>query len=620
MFWLATLMAVALIGSKAFYLDGPDARLGWIAAADVFYALVVGLAGETMLLATRRRPQVQRGVWGVLVVLCLVSVLYAIVSVKVFSYFRTSLNYSLLSLGGDLRGMRSSLIAFATPAFVAALVAVPVAYLVTVAVAHRRWRRPRARWIALATIAVAGWFAAARGHAGRAESLDEQRLAENPHYVLAASFVRDKLFDAGHEDLGIPFEANYAADFRIAAERRDAAGPTPKLVRGPRNVIVVVCESVGTQFLSLYGSSYKTWPRMQAEASHALVFDNYYANVTNTANALFSLTLSCYPPLRADEQTIKRAGARGTGAANVLRTRGYRTAFISAGYNDWANQDAFLASRGYDVVWDADDAGVPELNSWGVEDRCAIDMVLRYIDREPAHARPFYVFAWTQANHHPYGPEYGEPAKNWDNPDLLKGETKFGEYSWDLGRYMSALYELDKQLGRLFDELRARGLADDTIVVITGDHGEVFGWPHKAYGHGGGVYQEYVNVPFVVWSPALFKAPARAKQIGGHVDLQATVLDLLGVAPPAMWQGRSLLSPEHPPRAYFFGSADQGYLGVREGSWKYVYNRLTQGEMLFDLTADPTEQANVAAANPQTCHRLRQRIAAWADAQRAMWK
>jgi arylsulfatase A-like enzyme len=359
---------------------------------------------------------------------------------------------------------------------------------------------------------------------------------------------------------------------------------------------------------------------MESEARHALVFDNYYANVTNTANALFSMTLSSYPPLRSAEHTIKRADARGTSAANVLRPLGYRTAFISAGYNDWASQDLFLRPRGYDVVWDAKDSGCAEMNSWGVEDRCMVDMVLRYVDQDPTRAKPFYVFAWTQANHHPYGPEYGEPAKNWDNPDLLGGEKRFGEYSWDLGRYLSALFELDKQLGRLFDALRRRGLAEDTIVVVTGDHGEVFGWPHKAYGHGGGVYQEYVNVPFVVWSPGLFKAPARSAQLGGHVDLQATVLDLLGVAPPALWQGRSLFSPEHPPRAYFFGSADQGYLGVREGNWKYVYNRLTQSEMLFDLSADPTEQANVAGANREVCHQLRQRIAAWAAAQRGMWK
>src|SRR5690242_6195359 len=99
MFWLATLMAVALIGSKAFYLDHPDARLAWIAAADVFYALVVGLAGEALLLATRRLPRLQRVVWSGLVVVCVLSVLYAVVSVKVFSYFRTSLNHSLLMLG-----------------------------------------------------------------------------------------------------------------------------------------------------------------------------------------------------------------------------------------------------------------------------------------------------------------------------------------------------------------------------------------------------------------------------------------------------------------------------------------------------------------------------------------
>jgi arylsulfatase A-like enzyme len=633
-FWPATLLALTLVVAKAAYLDSPGHRSGqtlasyltqlsWVAAADILFALAVGLAGETLLLATRRRPRLHAAAFSALITFCAVSVGYAVVSVKIFAYFRTPLNASLISLGGDVRAMRSSLIAFASPPLLASALLAPPAYLILATRAHQRWPRPLGRRardvVACAAVATVTWFLAARTYAGRPDALDDWKLSQNPHTALIASFVREAAFTRT-DDLPIPFAADYAADFKRAAERADAVAPTPGLARGPKNVIVVVCESVGTQFLSLYGSPYRTWPRMEAEARHAVVFDNYYANVTNSANAMFSLTLSNYPPLRGGEHTIKRAAAPGTSAAQILAARGYRTAMISAGYNAWANQDRFLQNRGYDTVWDAKDSGCPELNSWGVEDRCMVDMVLRYLDRAPDREKPFYVFAWSQANHHPYGPEFGQTAEHWDNPDLLKGETKFGEMTWDLGRYLAALYELDKQLGRLFDELRRRDLADDTIVLITGDHGEVFGWPHKAYGHGGGVYQEYVNVPFVVWSPALFQHPARSKEVGGHVDVQATVLDLLGLPPAPTWQGRSMFAPDKPPRTYFFGSADQGYLGLRDGDWKYAYNRLTQGEQLYDLSTDPLEQTNLAATHRDRCREFRQRIAAWAAYQRNLWQ
>ena len=115
--------------------------------------------------------------------------------------------------------------------------------------------------------------------------------------------------------------------------------------------------------------------------------------------------------------------------------------------------------RGYDVVEDATDTGCPEFFSWGVEDRCMIDQVIKFIDRDSPKKQPFFVFSWTQGTHHPYGPDAGTPSPGWDNPDLLLDPKTYGNMYWDLGRYMCALYELDKQIARLFVALRERGLA-----------------------------------------------------------------------------------------------------------------------------------------------------------------
>src|SRR5205814_8348569 len=87
--------------------------------------------------------------------------------------------------------------------------------------------------------------------------------------------------------------------------------------------------------------------------------------------------------------------------------------------------------------------------------------------------------------------------------DFFAGKpTPIDDY--DLGLYLNAVREADTQIGRLIDALRERGLADDTLLVITGDHGEAFGWPHDTYGHGPRVYQENVNVPFVLLCPTVF--------------------------------------------------------------------------------------------------------------------
>jgi len=73
------------------------------------------------------------------------------------------------------------------------------------------------------------------------------------------------------------------------------------------------------------------------------------------------------------------------------------------------------------------------------------------------------------------------------------------------------------------------------------------------------------------------------------------------------------------PRAYFYVAEDHFTLGVREENWKYIFDLREGTDELYDLSRDPTEQHNIAAAQPERCARLRQRLAAWADANRRQY-
>jgi lipoteichoic acid synthase len=234
--------------------------------------------------------------------------------------------------------------------------------------------------------------------------------------------------------------------------------------------------------------------------------------------------------------------------------------------------------------------------------------MLRFIDRSPQ--QKFFVFGWSNQTHWPYESSPGQA-----EIDFLKGDKSYGNMSWDLGRYLNAVHEADAQIGRLINELRKRNLADNTLLVITGDHGEGMGRPHPYYGHSGKLYQEDVNVPLIIWSPALFKSPARSDVIGAHVDLGPTVLDFLNLPLPPTWQGHSLMSPNHSQRAYFFGSADEYLLGVRDGNFKYILNTTRDRDELYDLSKDPTEQNNIAHQQRDKTNRLRQLTAAWLASQ-----
>jgi arylsulfatase A-like enzyme len=175
------------------------------------------------------------------------------------------------------------------------------------------------------------------------------------------------------------------------------------------------------------------------------------------------------------------------------------------------------------------------------------------------------------------------------------------------------LRQVDEHLRDLFRALRDRGLAEDTLVVITGDHGEAFGDPHDQRGHGFTASQEDVNVPLILWNPRLFPGGQRLETIGGHVDLSATVAELMGVRVPGEWQGHSLFDPARPQRAYYLASIGEYLFGVRDGKWKYTFEATTGREFLADLTASPNELKNSADSEPDVCRELRRRVSAWVD-------
>ena len=618
-FWPALWLGIMLFGAKAprvwipsyidrWELDRYFSELTMITAADVLYALIAGLLGQALLLSAAKRPALQRALWRGFVGFGALSVCFGVLSMRLYDILHMPLTFQLLSLGSDLGNMRSSVGEYLTPGFVLTLIFLPFGYLAAVALSehflrfHRGWPVRAGQVIGLAGIAAYGVVARDLVDSDWGRLTDMSKLWSNPHYVLISSTFGAML---GHATPS--FDANCPpGDLAEFAPSATAGAITPGIPRGPKNVIVVVGESVSAKYLSLYGSKLKTWPRMEAEAANCLVFRNFYAHIANTSNALFAMTLSHYPPLTWTEATSEVPRTPATTVAEVLRKCDYRTAFISAGDNTFADQDKFILNRGYDTLWDCRDANAPMAFSWGVQDKAMVDMVLRFIDQD--RSKPFYIFSWNQGTHHPF---YLPP--NVPRTDFIKGDRSYGNIPGELNKYLNSLCEFDRQLGRLFDALRERGLDKDTLVVVTGDHGQAFGAPHRGYYHSGYVYQEDVQVPMVLWSPALFKRAAVSDAIGSQIDVSPMILDLLGIPAPAGWQGRSPLDSARPRRAYFFGIRNDYIFGVREGAFKYIFNASQGRGELFDVTHDPDEQTNLAASHPDLCQTLRERLAAWVE-------
>ncbi len=262
----------------------------------------------------------------------------------------------------------------------------------------------------------------------------------------------------------------------------------------------------------------------------------------------------------------------------MLKQRGARTAYLHNGDLEWAGMNYVLQNQGYDTIEDYRTMEGPALTSWGAEDRVLVRSADPLHRRETRGSR-FMRSAGLTRRHDPY--ELGPASKKIDffGQQTCRRATRT---NWE--SYLNVLHQVDQHLGELFRALRDRGLADETLVVITGDHGEAFGNPHDQRGHGFTAYQEDVNVPLILWNPAAFLGGQRLETIGAHVDLSATVAELLGIPSPGEWQGHSLFDPARPQRAYYLASIGEYLFGVRDGKWKYTFEATSGREFLSDLT------------------------------------
>ncbi len=175
----------------------------------------------------------------------------------------------------------------------------------------------------------------------------------------------------------------------------------------------------------------------------------------------------------------------------------------------------------------------------------------------------------------------------WDTPEPDEARRR---YALEVGF-------LDGYVGGLIDELKRRGLYEDTLIVLTADHGEGLG-EHGLLDHGLNLFDELLHVPLIIKPPAGHEAwellRARADRIASHVDLAPTILNVLELPALPGQVGTSLLEPGdgvHFAEAHALAIDD--YFALRDERWKMLYAPATDRFVLFDVQADPRESRNL---------------------------
>jgi arylsulfatase A-like enzyme len=174
--------------------------------------------------------------------------------------------------------------------------------------------------------------------------------------------------------------------------------------------------------------------------------------------------------------------------------------------------------------------------------------------------------------------------------------------------------------------LRDRGLLDDTLIVVTSDHGEEFLDHGSLEGHQWTLYDEVLHVPLVIRPPGGGEAK-RVDRLVSLLDVAPTILDLLRLTPPATFEGASLVPwmggtppATRAPLVYSEISRFNERTAARSSTHKLVGSRIVPTEsgkepwiwwQLFDLTADPTEQTNLYGPDHPIATQLHAALASW---------
>ena len=468
---------------------------------------------------------------------------------------------------------------------------------------------------------------------------------------------------------GVSVAACDATDRQASGDA--AARPGESGVVAPRVVLLVSIDTLRPDHLGLYGYSRFTSPVLDDVARQGIVFEDASSTSPWTLPAHASMLTGLHPVGHGVVSMKTKLGEEVPTLARTLGDAGFRSAAVVN--STWLKRESYGLTRDFErylFVADVPDRRSP--NTW------VTDQALEWLDEaEASPEERHFIFVHYYDVHSDYAsePAYEElftrpydgavDGTGWQltranlddaylalcHDDFDPRKCTFGsaDSPWvvdesvsrlELGErdvqhlidlYDAGIRQLDTELGRLFRGLRALGLEDETLLVITSDHGEEF-MEHGRVDHFLPTWQEVLRVPLLLRGPGL-PVGLRVESPVSLVDLAPTILGQVGVPAPAPLDGLDLAplweAEEDTARAvqsvfeerFLYGEAAGGltydlvvrgyfpvYRSVRRGRHKLVYESGGGTWKLYDLTVDPGETQDRSAELPEVAAALREEM------------
>jgi arylsulfatase A-like enzyme len=426
---------------------------------------------------------------------------------------------------------------------------------------------------------------------------------------------------------------------------------TPKKVP---QVILIVLDTVRADRLSLY-SNHTTTKNLEAFSQGALVFENCVAPAPHTVPSHASIFTGLYPGehgshgnLSAEKRNIfgfpviNPLSEKFSTLAEILADNGYKTAGIVS--NAVILNPELRLDQGFQIADTSMNIGHiyqayafrPILHLFSYISNLYPKYTLSYrtaddITRESInilkriYSNPFFLFINYLDAHEPYRPP--RPFHGYflekTFPQIYRLEQylrrfivkKYNRKDWisyQLSQYDGEIAYLDTQLGKLFSSLKEMGMYDASLIIVTSDHGELFG-THGFFGHKTPMYEGEIRVPLIIKFP-FSKQVGREKKMISLCDLYPTILSICGLPIPDDISGKAFGDNSSPTASEFYNFGIGEHRIIYNGKYKFMRYEYQNDPELYDLDKDPKEHENLIEKLPGITALMGKRLNDWEKA------
>ncbi len=358
----------------------------------------------------------------------------------------------------------------------------------------------------------------------------------------------------------------------------------------PPNILLIVLESVRYDALGAYASGKQdrksNTPFMDQLAQKGWMVERAYTTIPHTSKALVGIYCGTFARMETGISEAIPGNLPLTCLPHLLKSSGYRSAHFQTAIGTFEQRMAFLSNVGFDdrftqESFEADKRKWASLAYLGIDDRAMIDPAANWMSLQKKRGIPFFASMLTLTTHHPYVTPSNIKAVH--TPD----EARIA--------YDGAIRYTDDWMRELFGKLKGMDLLDNTLVVITGDHGEAFA-EHGTIAHNSTGYEEGIRVPMILSGPMLGKHKV-IRGLWQHTDIMPSLLDIAGVSYTGKLPGISMFgdSPGHSDliTSCFYRDYCLTHISSDDGKAIFFYGK--RDVEMYDLAMDPRETHNLYA-------------------------